>query len=284
MLSSRLLALLANLIVTAYCTIVKRGMLFSTPDALSWHSAIHAGDHMLHVLNAALYEGGRDAEPDFNRYRFQHTRRIDSGVHLVPFSALKAHSGPMLLDEIAVYVKEPDDRLSDKPAPYRNFFNADLGLMVLVENHKGLDAIRPNGVRPMKPRLHLSDILLHCYRSLGHNRPSGNAAPLRFIVRREIVNRDTEGIIREAYKRNKGKVEKGAEHEWQPHSEEFRAMMGTIHGKGVAHLLKDHARYLGHKRVQSIVTVHGRPEDGAGSPEEWSMMFKLRTAFHNLRS
>ena len=80
---------------------------------------------------------------------------------------------------------------------------------------------------------------------------------LRYIYHNNIFNWDTWDIINDAKKTNDGTKKKVGDTEWDVYrsdskGDSFAALLGTENGRGAVHLINDHMRELGKKKVSEI--------------------------------
>ena len=212
------------------------------------------------------------------------------------FIAPRFHATPSLPSTyLRVTVYPRSGRSARAGAPYKNLFNVHRGVMVLMHNYK------PNDLTPA-PSPH-SDILFWSYmRAIAATEeprqpinqpwvpPALSLHPLHLVLRCNILNSETEGILIEAYRRagvSQSRVRRTSpshgrpleyvtypEREWMPATEQFKAIMGTVHGVSILWLLTDHASFWGFREVTSVVTKREAPAaDGAGGG--WSMLMRI---------
>lgn len=103
--------------------------------------------------------------------------------------------------------------------------------------------------------LQMSDILFWEYARVARTH---NISPQRIkgIVRHQITNEDTIGIIKEIYEREK-KDRTKHDISIEPLSDEFFALLGTPNGSATMYMLGDHPQAIGKKAIGSILIVHG---------------------------
>lgn len=103
--------------------------------------------------------------------------------------------------------------------------------------------------------LHISDILFWEY---GRIATTHNISPekIKGIVRHQITNQQTKGIIEEIYKREKKDPTKH-DISIDPLTDEFYALIGTPNGAAVAYMLGDYPQAIGKKTIGPIMIVHG---------------------------
>ena len=94
----------------------------------------------------------------------------------------------------------------------------------------------------------LSDVLWIIWAELSRNAgaPPGN---LKYVFRHHVVTMATRQIIRQAAN---GNIPNWPGQRFTPDNDQYMALLGTAHGKGVANLVGQHRNYLGSKNIESI--------------------------------
>jgi hypothetical protein len=141
-------------------------------------------------------------------------------------------------------------------AEFRNSVDHENELLVAWANH-GPDYLVENSGRAVPELKHWSDMayLQWCDPDVSH----GENGELKYVLRHEIQNKGTLAIMRrieDDYRRANG-IEDGWKPMWpgitlEADSEESKALLGTPDGHGVAWLLIQHKRQLGHMAVGKI--------------------------------
>ena len=94
----------------------------------------------------------------------------------------------------------------------------------------------------------LSDVLWIIWADLSRNAgaPPGN---LKYVFRHHVVTLLTRQIIFQAVGSN---VPHWPGRRFTPDDDQYMALLGTAHGRGVANLVAQHRNYLGSKNIESI--------------------------------
>jgi hypothetical protein len=160
---------------------------------------------------------------------------------------------PAELDMFSVARKGPGQYPS-----YRNYFDVTHGIIVAALNVNHMffyipDAPGSSKENPMKTKensLQWNNIVAEQYKSLG-----GSLANLKHILQHDIVNYDTQVLIKQALNMNPTlPVVNG----WTvvapegPSDDMFKALLGTDNGQGGGYMLKDYRTSMPGKSIQAI--------------------------------
>ncbi|KAJ6552804.1 hypothetical protein B0H19DRAFT_1263248 [Mycena capillaripes] len=144
---------------------------------------------------------------------------------------------------------------------YKNYFDVDSGIIVAAENFNARffyieedpESNKADPVKTAANSLQWNTIVGEQYKSL-----DGSLARLQHILRYQILNDDTEEIIKQAVDQKLGlPVERG----WtvaQPGSpgsagdNMFKALLGTENGRGAGYMLKDYRSSMPGKAIKRI--------------------------------
>ncbi|KAL8692745.1 MAG: hypothetical protein Q9218_002282 [Villophora microphyllina] len=171
---------------------------------------------------------------------------------------------------------------------YRNIYNVVGRTIVGTYNYSPLYYAAMNhpgpDLSPYVPRVYqYSDIMFILWAD--QVRHYGVAAStLRYIFKHEIVTPSTRNIMRAAAglemipeeDQDPKEPEQGEQlevpwpgHQFLPGTQEFQALMGTPHGKGIAYLILQHRNEMPGKTIESITMFT------TGDDEEYSLLFTL---------
>jgi len=141
---------------------------------------------------------------------------------------------------------------------FKNAFNRQQGILVAMGNFKAEAEKTP-----------WSEVVFaKWYESTYHR---GDPTNLNYIVRHNIENVNTIFVINEAHKKAGTPIAETIKLWREGFGEAFYALMGTVNGKGVPRMLKDHNQKLGRKTIEAIYTA--KSADG-----QVHMIFALRSA------
>jgi hypothetical protein len=137
------------------------------------------------------------------------------------------------------------DHKDDLMTYYQNFYNVRDGIIIGSWNEK-----------PKKEPVHWSQVTFELWSELARltHKPVSN---LKWIVRHDVTNTDTQSIIHKAYS-TMGIKSYPSIQSWtlgNNQDDAFYALLGTVNGKGVAHLLKDYSSAFRRTTIQEIFTT-----------------------------
>ncbi|MCJ1246738.1 hypothetical protein MMC30_003947 [Trapelia coarctata] len=138
-------------------------------------------------------------------------------------------------------VRSPTVRLREQTAVYEFAVDKNGYFFIAVNSHKAKN----------EPT-HWSEVAF----SVWHHRFPDPSA-LKYVVRHNIMNTDTQAIIQKAYKDIKLGITEDP-HVWEKGTNAFYALLGTVNGKGVVRMLTDYSNSLGRKTIGSIFTAQSR--------------------------
>jgi hypothetical protein len=127
-------------------------------------------------------------------------------------------------------------------------------------NMTPFEVCKKNRVKnPVLPKLaHWSDVAcLQWHTATRHKTPVPN---LRSVDRDHVVNSTTVQVVKAILSKREewtpdGYVWHRPRYMFTPESDDFKALLGTPHGAGVAYLLIQHKEILGHRVVQRVEVV-----------------------------
>ena len=267
---------------------------------LSYNDAVAKGQKSLNMMRADDHAAGKMLNPPqvsaASRFLDQaslqnwgYTRivdLVDSGFALRPTNFAKfLHTVGLYLEAKtnegnAIWVEDfhlnsithMEKLYPSTAARFVSFIDRPHGLLVASCNHNPAWCAAETGTLSSiaLPKLqHWSDIAY-----LQWTDPSLQSLPndLKYVVRLSIVNEDTIAVIQrigdDFYEANGRSiwlyVEANGGITWDVETEEAKALLGTPNGSGVAWLLAQHKRELGHKVVESVTLfwndTYERPE------------------------
>ncbi|KAI4247625.1 MAG: hypothetical protein L6R42_009576 [Xanthoria sp. 1 TBL-2021] len=161
----------------------------------------------------------------------------------------KSGIDPDNLDTWATSDKSPKEDW--QAVPYLNSFNTRDGLLIAEQNFRDED-IAPQ-------RLVWSELMYHTWNEAAkHAGPKGGPiSNLKTVIRAQVVNVQTQGILRMMYENNG--LTPRVHFQWTRWSEDgqpgfWDALMGTDNVKGVVFLLNDHCVEMGRKIITEVWT------------------------------
>jgi glucokinase len=88
-----------------------------------------------------------------------------------------------------------------------------------------------------------------------------NPGALKYVWRVNIFNADTYAIVKEALKRKYNEEPSTLGRAFSMDDEEGKAVLGTVHGAGVAYLLAQHKKQMGLKTVRGVYVFQSPEKD-----------------------
>jgi hypothetical protein len=125
---------------------------------------------------------------------------------------------------------------------------------------------------------HWSDVVyLHLLR-MSESRPARDMLNLRYVFRCRIANPTTLAVIAHVLRRYRESMKTwpGLSLDCTGDPGDFRALLGTPHGIGVAHLLFQHKRTLAHKSVYRITILNDDEPIVSPNWRSPSLVFDIR--------
>jgi hypothetical protein len=107
------------------------------------------------------------------------------------------------------------------------------------------------------PPLQNSDVVFLQWNHL----TGGNPGALKYVWRVNIFNADTYAIVKEALKRKYDEGLSTVGRLFSIDDEEGKAILGTVHGAGVAYLLAQHKDQMGLKSVSGVYVFQSPEKD-----------------------
>ena len=161
-------------------------------------------------------------------------------------------------DLVRGYIKVPKLKWVDISSPlakdepdtaYSYFVSGSAGLLVINEIHKDRDKNRPGQI--FKP----SELAWQSF-LLGAEQDGVLPTSLRNIVVSHVVNENTRHVILETTRNSTSLLSKDHGHqEFTQVDDGFHALLGSILGKSVLHMLLDHKAEIGYRCVDRIILV-----------------------------
>jgi glucokinase len=90
---------------------------------------------------------------------------------------------------------------------------------------------------------------------------AGNPGALKYVWRVNIFNAETYAIVKEALKRKYDEEPSTLGRLFSVDDEEGKAILGTVHGSGVAYLLAQHKEQMGLKVVKGVYVSQSPEKD-----------------------
>ena len=156
------------------------------------------------------------------------------------------------------YIKVPKLKWVDISSPlakdepdtaYSYFVSGSAGLLVINEVHKDRDKNRPG--QTFKP----SELAWQSF-LLGAEQDGVLPTSLRDIVVSHVVNENTRDVILETTRVSTSLLSKDHGHqEFTQVDDGFHALLGSVLGKSVLHMLLDHKAEIGYRCVDRVILV-----------------------------
>ncbi|CAK1364153.1 hypothetical protein CB0940_03901 [Cercospora beticola] len=179
-------------------------------------------------------------------------------------AALGLSEGPKNWKESHVRQIDSTPQYPATGATYQNVLNVKEGAIVAVDNdgpdwfnkEHGL-GLKPEQIVPLK---HWSDIIWLAYDHQAKRARNANAAPLEHVIRHQVetpeVQRQLQLITGKAHPDELGAFPGVS---YAVDSAQGMAVLGTIHGKGVAWLLAQHKDSLGWRAIDRVHVYNCHP-------------------------
>ena len=159
-----------------------------------------------------------------------------------------------------VDVCTPSRRICDTSYSYH--VSARTGLLLVNQ------AFKDNDLNPPERRLKPSEIAWQSF-LLGAERDNVRPSRLRCMVLYHIVNYNTKKVIYETIRRSTSTVEKTFGYkEYTDLDDGFYALLGSVLGKSMMHMLLDHKAEMGYRSVDRIVLLGKKGLDPA---QQWEL-------------
>lgn len=165
-------------------------------------------------------------------------------------------------------------------AGFRNFVSHQNGLFIAAQNFGPQHRIskwKTHDPVALPDLRHWSDMAYLQWIAPGEEAKNGE---LKYVFRHEIENSDTSAVIEHIFGLGGG-AQDGAGLVWPPgvtfrmDEDHGKALLGTPHGSGVAWLLIQHKKQLGHKTVEKV-TVLCKDEEDARMRHHPNLLFYLK--------
>jgi hypothetical protein len=235
--------------------------------SLDWCDAVEKGTRVWNELQSALERDPMDkptaimfgSSDPWRVANFNPVPMVEDLTDVFKYLNLPWSPGDFYT-RIAVHNHEDDVKTW-----YKNSYNVKDGIIIAEWNK-----------RPQRETAHWSQVTFELWSELARL-ADVRASNLKWIVRHNVENHDTVRIILNAYL-NFGTRSASNIQSWTLRNNRnvFYALLGTVNGKGIAHMLKDYTKAFGRTTIQEIFTAQTiDPNNGRGI---YHMVFRVGPA------